>query len=123
MRAQYRLNSHRVCKPARSRSTTTRSPQTLTRSQSDACRSIHTNARYSTVISSTEYGNTSHAPNTANPSARPKETTHNDANNRQRQRDPSESFRRDTTQNSDSKESGGIPAPDMPYVPAKTGRR
>src|SRR5437867_6267233 len=91
----------------------TRSPQTLIRSQSAACRSIHRNARYSTAISSAEYGSTIHAPNAANPSARPNDTMHSDAYTRQRHREPSESFRRETTQNSGSSESNGIAAPGM----------
>src|SRR5437764_6432445 len=91
----------------------TRSPQMLTRSQSDACRSNQRNARYSTTISSTEYGSTSQAPSAANPSANPNDTAQSDANKRQRHREPSESFLRETTQNSGSRGSDGIPAPGM----------
>src|SRR6266540_563232 len=91
----------------------TQSPQTLMRSQSAACRSIHRNARYSTAISSAEYGSTIHAPSAANPSASPNDTMHSDAYTRQRHRELSESFRRETTQNSGSAESSGIPAPGM----------
>jgi hypothetical protein len=81
-----------------------------------ACRSNQRNARYKTVISSAEYGSTNHAPNAANPSARPNETTHNDPKHCQRPRVPSESFLRDITQNSDPAGSGGIPVGTQAFI-------
>jgi hypothetical protein len=70
----------RIRAPARSFSTMTRSPQTLTCSQSLAWRSMQRNAQYSPAISSAQYGSTSHAASPAIPSPRPSATKHSDAN-------------------------------------------
>src|SRR5450631_443429 len=100
-RAQNLLNSRRVRTPPRARSTTIRSPLTVTRSQSCACRSTQPNAQHSTPISITEYGSTGHAPKAVKVNAIANETAHSPPKSTQRAREPIESLRRETAQKSD----------------------
>jgi len=87
---QYRFHSRRACVPRRHRSTITRSPLTVRRSQSAACRPVYQNAHASAAISSTEYGMTSHAPAAANPAASVAETVASAAKTTQRSPDASD---------------------------------
>ncbi|HEY8624263.1 MAG TPA: hypothetical protein VIM74_10395, partial [Casimicrobiaceae bacterium] len=59
------------------------------------------NAQQSSPISTTEYGNTGHAPKAATVNATPIDTAQRPANSVYRAREPSESLRRETAQNSD----------------------
>src|SRR6185503_6982950 len=78
------------------------------RSQSAIRRSKRWNAQNNTAISSAEYGSTGQAPRSANISAKPNDSPHNEAKSHHRPRGPIASWRREVSENSPS--APGLPA-------------